>query len=82
MKRKYNKPVIIFENFSLTRNIDNVCENEFGFYAQDICAVEGTGGINTFTNGEHSECNYYPSDDLHDGLCYHVPVETNNLFNS
>lgn len=86
MKKKYVKPVIIFENFSLSTNIAGDCESTVGNPSKGTCAVIGTGDIYMFS-GTVTQCDYKPEDlggeeDKWNGFCYHVPTEYNNLFNS
>lgn len=86
MKKKYTKPQVIIEDFSLVTNIAGNCESIVGNPSKGTCAVKGTGDINMF-NGSVTACDFTPEDmgepdDTCDGFCYHVPTEYNNLFNS
>ena len=88
MKKKYMKPEIMFEDFSLNTSIAANCEGIVDNATKGICAVIGTGGIKMFSSSI-SDCDFYPSNDENgkysdewDGFCYHVPTEYNNLFNS
>lgn len=87
MKKRYEKPQIVFEDFTLSTNIAGTCENVVDGPSLGQCAMEGTGGIFVFVTGVQA-CEYTPTDmgyvndDMYDGICYHVPIETNNLFNS
>ena len=86
MKKKYTKPQIIIEDFSLVTNIAANCEGKVNNASKGTCAVIGTGDIYMF-DGNVSQCDYKPEDlggeaDEWDGFCYHVPTEYNNLFNS
>jgi len=86
MKKKYTKPQISLESFSLCTNIAGNCEGIVGNPTKGTCAVIGTGDIAMFS-GTVTQCDYTPEDmggedDLWDGYCYHVPTEYNNLFNS
>lgn len=83
MKKKYSQPDIIYDEFSLCTSIAAGCEvqtntpswNQCGFVFDDAIVytddVHGCkfGGI-TITDGGL------------DGICYHVPTDDNNLFNS
>ena len=88
MKKKYEKPMIIIENFSLSTIIAGDCEgNPVGNPARGTCAVEASGNIKIFTDEMTKVCDYTPGsfgqpEDTWDGFCYHVPVDTANLFNS
>lgn len=81
MKRQYSKPDILFEDFSLSTAISGTCEVKTNTPSKESCGydVEGTTVFLTGING----C-VFPIEDgsVNDGLCYHVPVDTNNLFNS
>lgn len=86
MKKRYKKPRIVFEDFTLSTNIAGTCESIVGNPSKGTCAVIGTGGIDMF-DGMVGACVYTPEDmggtaDEWDGFCYHVPTEYNNLFNS
>ena len=86
MKKIYSKPEIIFEDFTLSENIAGDCEGIVGNPAKGTCAYLSSGGIATFTDSVDA-CDFTPADmgstdDRWDGFCYHVPIETNNLFNS
>lgn len=86
MKKAYNAPEILFEDFALSDSIAGTCEGIVGNPSKGTCALQGTGGINVFNEGVHG-CDFKPEDmggvkDEWDGFCYHVPVEYNNLFNS
>lgn len=88
MKKVYERPGIFFENFSLNTNIAADCSIIHGSPSRNICGIEGTGDIMLFSVGLSSNCMYYPdgynpeTDDINNGLCYHVPGDTNRLFNS
>lgn len=81
MKKEYVKPVIVFESFSLSTNIAADCDSIVGSQSQGSCPVLGTGGIAIFI-GPETGCVICPPEDGWDGLCYHVPIEGNQLFNS
>jgi len=86
MKKKYEKPQIIIENFSLATTIAGTSESIVDNATKGTCAVLGTGGIAMFS-GTISACEFKPQDmggkdDEWDGFCYHVPTEYSNLFNS
>ncbi len=88
MKRVYNKPEIMFEDFSLSTNIANGCEFEASF-SKGTCAakVEEMGltwnvffsdiaACTTTAPGKEEDDNEF------NGICYHVPVDTSNVFSS
>ena len=82
MKKTYSKPQIMFESFSMSTNIAAGCEKTFGLYSRGDCGIPTNvpgmtifnldGGC-TVAGGEEAKYN---------GLCYHVPLESDNLFNS
>ena len=87
MKKVYEKPLIMFENFEMSTNIAGDCEGIVGNATKGTCAVIGTGNIAMFDGTVGKACEYKPEDlggaeDQWDGFCYHVPTEYNNLFNS
>lgn len=76
-KRKYSKPGILFEDFSLSTNIAAGCEweaNEDGGvnYHRYTIFVEGVTGCKKVV---------VEGDPYYDGLCYHNPMDY-NVFNS
>lgn len=82
MKKTYTKPEISFESFLMSTNIAGDCEKPFVNNAsKGTCAVLGTGGIAVF-DGSVGACKFTAENDQWDGLCYHVPTEAANLFNS
>ena len=86
MKSIYISPEIVYEDFSLSTNIAGNCESIVGNPTQGTCAVQGTGGVAVF-DGTVSACVFTPGsfgqpEDKWDGFCYHVPIESQSLFNS
>ena len=87
MKKVYTRPEIFFESFVASSSIAGDCERVFTLAKQDICAIPdayGTPGMGIFNmNVEWSECGVNGTGtETYDGLCYHVPTEALNLFNS
>ena len=83
MKKTYTKPEISFESFLMSTNIAGDCEKPFVNNAsKGTCAVLGTGGIAVFDGIVGAACKFPAENDQWDGLCYHVPTEAANLFNS
>ena len=85
MKRKYSSPDIMFESFSLnesiasansncTRNITNAYSNVCGLLYGDktVFTIAASGCLVKIQDGSP----------MFDGLCYHIPVGNNKLFNS
>lgn len=85
MKRNYAKPEIMFEDFSLNTHIAANCEFLTSNPSVNACAyitdrglaifVEGvTGCVTKPANGSYTSGN--------NTICYHVPSEDFNVFNS
>ena len=85
MKKVYGKPAICFESFSASTSLSSKCEQILGLPAQFVCGIpdENGLGMNIFTVKQGSDC-VFPGDDngIYNGLCYHVPSDANDLFNS
>ena len=84
MSKKYSKPDIIFESFSLCTGIAS-CEIKNPTPANAECAFT-YDGVNFFT-ATVAACRpenggFVVEDTLNNGFCYHVPLETNNIFGS
>ena len=80
MKKQYNRPDIVFERFSMNSSIAGQCEFKAQF-ARDICGAELTEAITVFTD-EIQNCSFKQPDGEYDMLCYHVPTDSYNVFNS
>ena len=80
MKKKYEKPQIYIETFSLDTTIAGSCELDTPLPSYEkSCGYPIRGGI-VFIEG--TSCTTVPENGEYNGFCYHVPIETNNLFNS
>lgn len=85
MKKVYEKPEIMFESFILSTNIAAGCEIVIDNHSSGSCGYEYEGGSGTtmFTVALGEKiCNIPIDDDEKNTFCYHVPIQTNNLFNS
>ncbi len=85
MKKTYSKPEIEFESFTMSTNIAAGCENIFGLYARGTCGIPTSApGMTIFnTAASGSDCSVSGGDgEEYGGLCYHVPIAGENLFNS
>lgn len=82
MKKTYQKPEIIFEDFSLSTNIAAGCEKQTNMPSVNQCGIY-FGGYYVFAEGM-TGCETWPItlDEDYNGLCYHTPTEGNNLFTS
>ena len=86
MKKAYAKPVILFESFSLSSNIAGDCEEIVDTQSRGNCGLEFgdlTIFISEYTGCSSNEGVSVDGDDgSWNGLCYHVPFNKENLFNS
>lgn len=84
MKREYKKPVVVFENFSLSTNVASC-----GFEATFDASL-GKWGCKAYMlrSGEvifmeaFSGCTTVEASGNYNGYCYHVPLVSLNLFGS
>lgn len=83
MKKTYMKPEIMFEDFSLCTSIAANCEIKIDNHSSGGCGqpIEGLPGQFLFISAD-TGCTRCIPDEGTDGFCYHVPIESNNLFNS
>ena len=79
MKKTYCKPQITFEDFELCANIAAGCEFKTD-HAMDVCAYKLLGGYKVFV-AETTACKYKQQDGA-GGVCYHIPVDSRNIFTS
>lgn len=81
--KKYTKPEILFESFTMSTNIAAGCEETTPLPSmEESCGYPIRGGV-VFMNG--TQCTTYPPAETpfeYNGFCYHVPTDLNNLFNS
>lgn len=80
MKKIYSKPEIMFESFTLSENIAGDCEFKTKLPSKDNCGYEAGRGNVIFISKE-TGCTY-TSPDGYDTICYHVPNDNSELFNS
>lgn len=86
MKKAYNKPEIMFENFTLNTSIAGDCGCDIG-PAKGSCGVEIRGGETVFVTSLGG-CSTGPQTVdgtgeavYNDSICYHT-FNGNNVFNS
>ena len=79
MKRKYEAPVMSFEDFELSMSIAAGCEFRT-YHAMYECSYETTTGRVIFVNRVET-CTTKAQDGDY-GICYHVPTDNTNLFTS
>ena len=93
MKKVYEKPMIMFESFSLSTNIAGDCDIPTGTAAYKTCAIDFSGTplfLTTISECVGTEENpgiaVDPDETGADGryntICYHVPAEFLGYFNS
>lgn len=86
MKKVYSKPEIIFEDFALSTNIAGDCEQKTNNPTNHACGLDFSG-LTVFltTMGGCVDIKIAPNEyggGEYNTFCYHVPTESNNLFNS
>lgn len=79
MKKAYCKPQIAFEDFELCANVASGCEHKTSHWKNE-CAYEILGGYKVFVY-DASGCVYKQQDGAY-GVCYHLPIDTMNIFTS
>ena len=80
MMKKYEKPQIVFEDFSLSNNIAANCEVKTPLQSLEAgCGFPVRGG-SVFLSG--TLCTHVTQDETYNGFCYHNPSDVYNLFNS
>lgn len=84
MKKKYIKPNIIFESFTLSTNIAGDCEVKTNLPSNNTCGMDFSG-LHVFLDSVTGCSDIQITDEGGDGdfnqICYHVP-SGENLFNS
>lgn len=84
MKKTYSKPEIMFESFTLSTNIAGDCSDKTNTPSEMQCSIsyvdEHLGTVNIFLNSIQACAWKQP--DGYNGICYDVPTEGTNLFNS
>ena len=71
----------MFDNFSLTTNIAAVCEEKVEGPTQGACGFKW-GGTTIFTQDASGCAQKVKDGEGYNGLCYHVPNQAYNVFNS
>lgn len=91
MKKSYSKPDIFFEDFTLNTNITAGCEVKVD-NSTDTCGVKWSSGVFIFIAGitgctrkilngsTNRDENYVDAEN--NGLCYHNPSDSFNVFSS
>lgn len=85
MKKEYSTPDIAFESFSLNESIagaNNGCTRNIANQYQGLCGLY-YGNSTVFTiPAAGCRTKIQDGSPVFDGLCYHIPVGDNKLFNS
>lgn len=84
MKRAYSTPDIVFDSFSLSSSIAGPCGYDTNTQNQNTCAVI-FGNRRVFTSavpGCAAAGGKIVDSGIYNGICYHVPVNGFNVFNS
>lgn len=82
MKKTYCKPQISFEDFELSANIAETCAKSIGPTDRATCNTYYIPGVGRLFLCDSGNCIYKVRTDGQFGLCYHIPMERNSLFNS
>lgn len=82
MKRSYVKPAVYFENFQLSANIATGCGAIIKNPSSGTCGAPITGDTTVFIDKSICTIPVEDGSETANGMCYHVPTETNKLFNS
>ena len=86
MKKRYEKPEIIFEDFSMNTAIAANCDEKLNTPTNGTCGYMPEGYDVFIFTSDISGCTEKHDNgfgfDVNDALCYHVPSGNNNLFNS
>lgn len=82
MIKNYEKPQIIFEDFSLSTNIAANCDIIISNQSEGVCAYEDKRNDKFVFTTQITGCTTKEDDGDFNGICYHVPIDTKDLFNS
>lgn len=82
MKKHYEAPAIVYEDFSLSASIAAGCELITKMPSEGVCGYPTTTGSIIWNVGQASNCDIGPSG-KYDQICYHNPSDwEKNLFSS
>ena len=81
MKKHYEAPEILFEDFSLSTSIAAGCDKIINPVLYE-CGVNYPGVGVIFVTGASGCVEKVDDGFTNDGYCYHVPEESRNMFNS
>lgn len=84
MKKRYCKPEIMFESFTLSTNIAGDCDVKTYLPSNSTCGMDFSGlsvFLDTVTGCTDIKIESEGGDGAYNEICYHVPYG-DNLFNS
>lgn len=83
MKKHYEKPQILFESFVLSTNINAGCEVPTNLPHWNQCGLDFSGVV-VFMEGMQGCVGGIEIEEGKDfeGICYHTPTDSNNIFAS
>jgi len=83
MKKVYKKPTVIVEDFSLSTSIANGCDVKIDTANSGNCGLDFGAKVIFIETVAGCTPPYYGVDDgQYNGICYHVPMSNNDMFNS
>lgn len=94
MKKKYVKPEILFEDFTLSTSVAScttdskvkvMATESCGFYDEYLKVVVVSNGVQGCAEVDQEYKGSYRVAETpgeNDGVCYHVPIESYKMFNS
>ena len=82
MKKQYIKPDILFEDFALSTSIAAGCGIIIDNQAAEQCGYPWGKGFVFLIDVTGCTSKAEDGSEEYDGLCYDVPIATNELFNS
>lgn len=81
MKKSYSKPEIFFEDFSLSTSIAGSCDKIIDNATKYVCAYYDERHNKYVFTDDIGACTT-KNEDGTNGICYHTPIDTSDLFNS
>lgn len=82
MKKQYVKPDIMFENFALSTSIAAGCDVIIDNQAAKQCGLSWGKGHVFLLNVNGCTIKAEDGSVDYDEICYNVPLDTNDMFNS
>ncbi len=83
MRKNYFKPEIMFESFAVSTNIAGDCDTIINNHGENACPYIDRSGQRVFTSALSGICtDVERADGADNTICYHVPTNDKELFNS